>query len=69
MTWELLNTSLYSPRTWTGEYLEIWYQDNDGTYYINTNTLVNVFIIFVFIIFFVFSFFSLSIKTFNKWRK
>lgn len=59
----------YSIRTLTGTYIEVWYQDNDWTYYINKQSITDLFILFFFIALVLFTLFSLTIKTFNKWKK
>lgn len=50
-------------------YVEILYQDNDWTYYINQKNFIDSIILIIFILFFTFTLVSLSINFFNLWRK
>lgn len=59
----------YTIRTNTWTYIEVWYQDNDWTYYLNKQSITDLFILFFFIALVLFTLFSLTIKTFNKWKK
>jgi hypothetical protein len=83
MSWEtqswseiiiLTNSWIYTEYTWTwrtetGSYFEIWYQNNDWTYYLHTENVIQLFLVFIFVVLVLFTFFSLTIKFFNKWRK
>lgn len=69
MTWTTITNNLYSVKTLSWTYVEIAYQDNDWTYYINQKALIDTFILFAFIIFIVFTFVSLTIKFFSLWKK
>lgn len=50
-------------------YSEILYLNPDWTYYLHHKNFIDTIILFWFMIFFMFTFISLSIKTFNLWRK
>lgn len=55
-------------KTEENKYIEIFYQDNDWTYYVNQKNFIDTVILIIFILFFVFSFISLSINFFKLWR-
>lgn len=65
-TWALY---IYEKDTWTWTYIEIWYQSNDWTYYLNKQNLIDVFITFTLVNLCLFTLFALTIKVFNKWKK
>lgn len=71
-----INTSQGGTSTWTQTvkdtskwYVEILYLNPDGTYYLNNKNFIDVVIVFWILVFFMFTFISLTIKTFNLWRK
>lgn len=60
-TWNIKDTSL--------GYSEILYLNPDWTYYLNNKNFIDTVMVFWILVFFIFTFISLSIKTFNLWRK